>query len=70
MGQIQLSKSAVLQHKNRQIEVDKQFGGDRMLDCALGQRNQVLGNLLANAADAIDAQWGKITIHTGVEEGC
>ncbi|HTF63126.1 MAG TPA: response regulator [Edaphobacter sp.] len=59
----------LLQHRNRRIEVDKQFGGDRMLDCAPGQLNQVLMNLLANAIDAIDGRPGKITIRTGVEEG-
>ncbi len=59
----------LLQHRNRRVEVDKQFGSDRLLDCAPGQLNQVLMNLLANALDAIDGQAGKVTIRTSVEKG-
>jgi two-component system, NtrC family, sensor kinase len=57
----------LLKHRKRQIEVEKQFGSDALLDCAPGQLNQVLMNVLANAMDAIDDNQGKITIHTFVQ---
>jgi two-component system NtrC family sensor kinase len=60
----------LLQHRNRQITIDKQFTSDPMLNCAPGQLNQVLMNILANAIDAIGDQPGKITIRTSVEERC
>ncbi|HEX4227294.1 MAG TPA: response regulator [Bryobacteraceae bacterium] len=59
----------LLQHRNRRITVDKQFTSDPMLNCAPGQLNQVLMNILANAMDAIGDQPGKITICTSVQEG-
>jgi two-component system NtrC family sensor kinase len=59
----------LLKHRNPRIEIDKQFGGDPMLNCAPGQLNQVLMNVLANAMDAIGDQPGKITIRTSVEDG-
>jgi two-component system NtrC family sensor kinase len=59
----------LLQHRNRRIVVDKQFEGDPMLNCAPGQLNQVLMNLLANAIDAIGDQPGKIIIRTSAQGG-
>jgi two-component system NtrC family sensor kinase len=59
----------LLKHKSRQIEVDKHFGEVSMLDCAPGQLNQVLMNILANAIDALDDRPGTIAIHTGVQDG-
>ena len=59
----------LLQHRNRRIMIDKQFTSDPMLNCAPGQLNQVLMNILANAMDAIGDQPGKITIRTYVKEG-
>lgn len=58
-----------LRHKNPRVTVDKHFGTFPMLDCAPGQLNQVLMNVLANAIDAIGEQAGKITIATDVNEG-
>lgn len=59
----------LLKHKNQRIEIDKQFGSYPMLNCAPGQLNQVLMNVLANAIDAIDDKPGKITIRTNLEDG-
>ena len=59
----------LLQHRSRRISLDKQFASDPMLNCAPGQLNQVLMNILANAMDAIGDNPGKITIRTAVEDG-
>ncbi len=58
----------LLRHRNPRIEVDRHFNGSPMLDCAPGQLNQVLMNILANAMDAIGDQPGKIVIETEVRE--
>jgi two-component system NtrC family sensor kinase len=58
----------LLRHRNPRIEVDKNFSGAPMLNCAPGQLNQVLMNILANAMDAIGDQAGKITIRTEVRD--
>jgi len=58
----------LLRHRNPRIEVDRQFSGDSMLNCAPGQLNQVLMNILANAMDAIGEQAGKIVIRTEVRD--
>jgi signal transduction histidine kinase len=49
-------------------EVDKQYGALPAVYCMASQLNQVLMNLLVNAAQAIETQ-GRITIATGVEGG-
>lgn len=59
----------LLKHRNRRIEIDKQFGGSPMLNCAPGQLNQVLMNILVNAMDAIGDEAGRITIRAGLEDG-
>jgi two-component system NtrC family sensor kinase len=59
----------LLKHRNPRLEVDKVFGSDRMLNCAPGQLNQVLMNVLANAMDAIGDQPGRIIIRAGAEQG-
>jgi len=56
----------LLRHRNPRIEVDRNFSGAPMLNCAPGQLNQVLMNILANAMDAIGEQAGKIIIRTEV----
>jgi len=58
----------LLRHRNPRIEVDRQFSGASMLNCAPGQLNQVLMNILANAMDAIGEQAGKIIIRTEVRD--
>jgi len=58
----------LLRHRNPLIEVDKNYSGASMLNCAPGQLNQVLMNILANAMDAIGEQPGKITIRTEVRD--
>jgi two-component system NtrC family sensor kinase len=58
----------LLRHRNPRIEVDRHFSGSPMLNCAPGQLNQVLMNILANAMDAIGDQPGKIVIETEVCE--
>jgi two-component system NtrC family sensor kinase len=59
----------LLKHRSRQIEIEKRFGDCPKLDCAPGQLNQVLMNILANAMDAIDGKAGKITICTWAQSG-
>ncbi len=58
----------LLRHRNPRIEVDRSFSGAATLNCAPGQLNQVLMNILANAMDAIGEQAGKITIRTEVRD--
>jgi two-component system NtrC family sensor kinase len=54
----------LLKHRmNNRIEVEKHYGPERMLYCYAGRLNQVLMNLLSNAADAIAGE-GKIVITT------
>jgi two-component system NtrC family sensor kinase len=54
----------LLKHRmNTRIQVEKHYGPERMLYCYAGRLNQVLMNLLSNAADAI-AGGGKIVITT------
>lgn len=58
-----------LHHKMKgRIKVEKRYGEVRSLGCYAGQLNQVLMNILANAAEAIEEE-GKITITTGVQDG-
>jgi two-component system NtrC family sensor kinase len=56
------------QKLGRRIRVEKRFGADGALSCYAGQLNQVLMNLLANAADAIEGE-GVITVETGISSG-
>ena len=54
----------LLKHRmNNRIEVEKRYGPERMLYCYAGRLNQVLMNLISNAADAISGE-GKIVITT------
>jgi two-component system NtrC family sensor kinase len=47
----------LLNHKlNGRIQVEKQYGPLRMLDCYAGRLHQVLMNLIANAIDAVESQ--------------
>ena len=50
------------------IQVEKHYGPVRTISCYAGGLNQVLMNLLTNAADAIEGQ-GKIVITTNQAEG-
>jgi two-component system NtrC family sensor kinase len=54
----------LLKHRmSNRIEVEKHYGPERMLYCYAGRLNQVLMNLISNAADAISGE-GKIVITT------
>jgi len=54
----------LLKHRmNGRIEIEKHYGPERMLYCYAGRLNQVLMNLISNAADAIAGE-GKIVITT------
>ncbi len=54
----------LLKHRmNNRIEVERHYGPERMLYCYAGRLNQVLMNLISNAADAIAGE-GKIVITT------
>ncbi len=54
----------LLKHRmNNRIDVEKHYGPERMLYCYAGRLNQVLMNLISNAADAISGE-GKIVITT------
>ncbi len=58
-----------LRHKLKdRIRVEKKYGPSGTLTCYAGQLNQVLMNVLANAADAIESE-GTITIATGTRNG-
>jgi two-component system NtrC family sensor kinase len=58
-----------LRHKLKdRIQIEKKYGPVGALTCYAGQLNQVLMNVLANAADAIDGS-GKITIATRTQDG-
>jgi two-component system NtrC family sensor kinase len=58
-----------LQHQMKgRIQVEKHYGPVRTISCYAGGLNQVLMNLLTNAADAIEGQ-GKIVITTNQAEG-
>ena len=54
----------LLKHRmNSRIQVEKYYGTERLLYCYAGRLNQVLMNLISNAADAIAGE-GKIVIAT------
>jgi two-component system NtrC family sensor kinase len=54
----------LLKHRmNNRIEVEKHYGPERILYCYAGRLNQVLMNLISNAADAIAGE-GKIVVTT------
>jgi two-component system NtrC family sensor kinase len=48
-------------------DVDKQYGALPEIECMASQLNQVIMNLLVNAAHAMGPQRGQITIRTGLE---
>jgi two-component system NtrC family sensor kinase len=50
------------------IEIERNYGEDRMLTCFAGELNQVLMNLIANAIEAIDG-YGRITLSTARRNG-
>ncbi|HEY8908242.1 MAG TPA: ATP-binding protein, partial [Rhodoferax sp.] len=50
-------------------DVVKLYGEIPPVECLASQINQVILNLLVNAADAIGPQRGTITVRTGVDEG-
>jgi two-component system NtrC family sensor kinase len=53
----------LLNHKlNGRIQVQKQYGPLRMLECYAGRLHQVLMNLIANAVDAVVSQAGEGSI--------
>ena len=58
-----------LQHQMKgRIQIEKHYGPVRAIACYAGGLNQVLMNLITNAADAIEGQ-GKIVITTNQAEG-
>lgn len=51
------------------VEVIRNYGPNRMLECSGALVNQVVMNIVANAADAVDPATGRIVIATGVNDG-
>ncbi|MDJ0278959.1 response regulator [Sphingomonas sp. 2R-10] len=51
------------------VRVVRAYGATRMLECSGALVNQVVMNIVANAADAVDPQAGEIAITTSVGEG-
>src|SRR5205814_1045096 len=50
-------------------DVVKEYGELPLVQCMSSQINQVVMNLVVNAAHAIGSERGKITIRTGIEDG-
>jgi two-component system, NtrC family, sensor kinase len=60
----------LMKHKmNGRVLVEKQYAGERTLNCYPGKLHQVLMNLIANAVDAIEGE-GKIVIATSRTAQC
>ncbi len=51
------------------VEVVRTYGPARMLECSGALVNQVVMNIVANAADAVDPVAGRIAITTGAADG-
>lgn len=51
------------------VEVVRDYGPVRMLECSGALVNQVVMNIVANAADAVDPASGRIVIATGSADG-
>ena len=51
------------------VRVVRDYGPVRMLECSGALVNQVVMNIVANAADAVDPQSGEIAILTATEDG-
>lgn len=51
------------------VRVVRDYGPARMLECSGSLVNQVVMNIVANAADAVDPVSGEIVITTGAENG-
>jgi two-component system, NtrC family, sensor kinase len=66
LDQLVASALRIVQHvmRKRDIEVVSQSGGSIEIECAPAQINQVLLNLLNNAAQAIDHDHGRISVRT------
>ncbi|MGY2048799.1 response regulator [Methylobacterium sp. JK268] len=60
---------ALLQHKlGTRITVERRFAGEPEIRCTPALLNQVVMNVIGNAADAIPGE-GRITVATGSEDG-
>jgi two-component system NtrC family sensor kinase len=58
-----------LRHKlEDRIVVERNFGGQDMLECFPGELNQVLMNVIANAIDSIEGA-GRVTVTTKLDDG-
>jgi len=51
------------------VEVVRDYGPVRMLECSGALVNQVVMNIVANAADAVDPSTGRIVVATGSADG-
>ncbi|PXA90526.1 hybrid sensor histidine kinase/response regulator [Nostoc sp. 3335mG] len=51
------------------VTVDRDYGPQRLLECSGALVNQVVMNIVANAADAVDPASGEILIATGIVDG-
>ena len=63
------SSLGLARHMLKAVSVDRQFGEIAAITCAPSQINQVFQNLITNAAQALPATGGKITLKTRDEAG-
>jgi signal transduction histidine kinase len=63
------SSLGLARHMLKTVSVDRQFGEIAAITCAPSQINQVFLNLITNAAQALPATGGKITLKTRDEAG-
>ena len=63
------SSLGLARHMLKAVNVDRQFGEIATITCAPSQINQVFLNLITNAAQALPASGGKITLITRDEAG-
>ena len=63
------SSLGLARHMLKAVSVDRQFGEIAAITCAPSQINQVFLNLITNAAQALPATGGKITLKTRDEAG-
>jgi signal transduction histidine kinase len=63
------SSLGLARHMLKAVNVDRQFGEIAPITCAPSQINQVFLNLITNAAQALPANGGKITLTTRDDKG-
>lgn len=68
-GGIESTLNVINNELKYKADVVKDYGNIPDIQCLPSQVNQVVMNLVVNAAHALGAERGKITVRTGVEDG-